>query len=134
MEALEQPTYLKDMGPIDFIVTPPAHLQALNTQKDITRIEQTTLFNSHFKCAVFDPTLNKVDCIMRLVPLEFAFTPTSWWCITDVKILKRAGCINIEDMRYSFQILDLKMRDSPSNRYAYDEFYAICTTRTHVLF
>ena len=36
---------------------------------------------------------------MRLVPLEFAFTTLSWGYITIVEILKRAGRINIEDMR-----------------------------------
>ena len=43
--------------------------------------------------------LNKVECMMRSVPLEFIFTPPSWCYITDVEILKRAGRINIEDMR-----------------------------------
>ena len=37
--------------------------------------------------------------MMRSAPLEFAFTPSSWCYITDVEILKRAGRINIEDMR-----------------------------------
>ena len=36
---------------------------------------------------------------MRSVPLESAFTPPRWCYITDVEILKRAGRINIEDMR-----------------------------------
>lgn len=37
--------------------------------------------------------------MMRSAPLEFAFTPSSWCCITDVEILKRAGRINIEEIR-----------------------------------
>ena len=37
--------------------------------------------------------------MMRSVPLEFAFTPPSWCYIIDVEILKRAGRINIKDMR-----------------------------------
>ena len=36
---------------------------------------------------------------MRSILLEFAFTPISWCYITDVEIFKRAGRINIEDMR-----------------------------------
>ena len=43
--------------------------------------------------------MKEVDCMMRSVPLEFAFTPSSWCHITDVEILKRVGRINIEDMR-----------------------------------
>ena len=43
--------------------------------------------------------MNEVDCMMRSIPLEFVFTPSSWCYITDVKILKRAEWINIEDMR-----------------------------------
>ena len=35
---------------------------------------------------------------MRSVPLEFVFTPPSWWCITDIEILEQAGQINIEAM------------------------------------
>ena len=37
--------------------------------------------------------------MMRSAPLEFAFTPSSWCYTTDVEILKRAGRINIEEMR-----------------------------------
>ena len=36
---------------------------------------------------------------MRLVLLEFAFTPPSWCYITDIKTLKQVGRIDIEDMR-----------------------------------
>ena len=43
--------------------------------------------------------MNEVDCMMRSVPLEFVFTPSSWFYIIDVEILKQAGRINIEDMR-----------------------------------
>ena len=35
------------------------------------------------------------------------------------------GCLLYK--RYSFQILDLQKRDSPSNPYTYVEFYATCT-------
>ena len=45
-------------------------------------------------CSVFDPILNDVDCMMRSVRLEFAFTPPNWYYITDVEILKQAGRIN----------------------------------------
>ena len=37
--------------------------------------------------------------MMRSALLDFAFTPSSWCYITDVVILKRAGRINIEEMR-----------------------------------
>ena len=37
--------------------------------------------------------------MMRSARLEFAFTPSSLSCITDVEILKWAGRINIEEMR-----------------------------------
>ena len=39
------------------------------------------------------------EWMMRLAPLEFAFTPPSLCCITDVEIMKRAGRLEIEDMR-----------------------------------
>jgi len=38
---------------------------------------------------------------------EFAFTPASWGYITDAKILKQAGSINIEDMRF-IQLMHLE--------------------------
>ena len=56
-------------------------------------------FNSHYIYSIFDSTLNEVDCLMGSAPLEFAFTPPGWCCITDVEILKRAGRINIEEMQ-----------------------------------
>ena len=37
--------------------------------------------------------------MVQYVLMEFAFTPISWCYITDVEIFKRAGRINIEDMR-----------------------------------
>ena len=36
--------------------------------------------------------------MIRSISLEFAFTPPSWYYITYVEILERAGKINIEDM------------------------------------
>ena len=55
--------------------------------------------NAHHKCYSFDPTLNDIDYMMRSVPLEFAFTPKKWCSLDDLEILKKAGRINIEEMR-----------------------------------
>ena len=62
-------------------------------------MEPSALSNSHYIYSVFDPILNEVDCMMMSVPLEFEYTPPSWWSITDAVVLKQAGRINIEDMR-----------------------------------
>ena len=62
-------------------------------------VEPSALSNSHYICSVYDPILNKVDCMIRSVPLEFVFTHPRWCYITDVEILKQAGRINIEDMK-----------------------------------
>ena len=55
--------------------------------------------NAHHKCCSFDPTLNEIDCTMRTAPLEFAFTPKTWLTLDDVEIMKKAGRINIDEMR-----------------------------------
>ena len=99
LQALEQPSSLSDKGLIDFKVTPELHSQAWRSQKDKTAVEPSALSNSHYFCSTFNPTLNEVDCMMRSSPLEFAFTPSSWCYITNVEILKRAGRINIDEMR-----------------------------------
>ena len=95
LQALEQPSSLYDKGWIDFEVTPTAQSQAWRSQKYKTAVEPSALSNSHYICSTYDPTLNEVDCMMRSVPLEFAFTPASWCYITDIEILKRVGRINI---------------------------------------
>ena len=99
LQALDQPTSPSDKGLINFTVTPAVHSQAWESQKDKTAVEPSALSNSHYIYSIYDPILNKVDCMMRSVPLEFAFTPPSWCYITDVEILKRTERINIEDMR-----------------------------------
>ena len=55
--------------------------------------------NAHHKCCSFNPTLNEIDCTMRTALLEFAFTPKKWLTLDDLEILKKAGRINIEEMR-----------------------------------
>ena len=90
---------LCNKGVIDFAITPAAHSQAWKSQKDKIAVKSSAIFNSHYIYSAFDPTLNELDGMMRLVPLEFAFTSPSCCYITDVEILKRAGSINIEDMR-----------------------------------
>ena len=99
LQALEQPTSLSDKGLIDFTVTPASHSHAWRSQKDKTAVEPSALSNSHYICSTFDPTLNELDCMMRYIPLEFAFTPASWCYITDVEILKQVSRINIEDIQ-----------------------------------
>ena len=86
IQALEQPSTLYDKGWIDFTVTPEEHKQAWRSQKDKTAVKPNALSNSHYICSTYDPSLNEVDCMMRLVPLEFAFTPEKWCNITDVEI------------------------------------------------
>ena len=111
LQALEQPSSLSNKGLIDFKVTPESHSQAWRSQKDTTAVESSALSNSHYICTTFNPTLNEVNCMMRSVPLEFAFTPPSWCYITDVEILKRLGRINIEDMRL-IQLMHLKYKSN----------------------
>ena len=109
LQTLGQPTSLSDKGVIDFSITPATHSQAQVSQKDKTAVEPSALSNnSHYICSIFDPTLNEVDCTMRCVPLEFAFTPPHWCYITDVEIFKQAGRINIKDMRL-IQLINNKL-------------------------
>ena len=37
--------------------------------------------------------------MMRSAPLEFDFTPEKWCTFDDLEILKKAGKINIDEMR-----------------------------------
>ena len=55
--------------------------------------------NANHKCCSFDPSLNEIDCTMRTTPLEFSFTPKTWLTLDNMEILKKAGRINIDEMR-----------------------------------
>ena len=57
------------------------------------------LSHGHYETAVFDPNLNEYDCMMRTSPLEFGLAPSQWLSITDIEILKKAGVLEIDDMR-----------------------------------
>mmetsp|Transcript_4419 Transcript_4419/g.4747 ORF Transcript_4419/g.4747 Transcript_4419/m.4747 type:complete len:94 (+) Transcript_4419:699-980(+) len=90
-----QPQSLRDRGPINCIPTPVENVDAWQPQKDNTGVVSGIPKNAHHKCCTFDSTLNKIDCMMRSVPMEFSFTPKKWCSIKDMEILKQAGRINI---------------------------------------
>ena len=43
--------------------------------------------------------LNSVNTFLRMVPLLVGFSPEAWQVITDVKILKKAGELQVAKMR-----------------------------------
>ena len=94
-----QPQSLRDKGPISCIPTLEENVEARQRQKDITGVLLGVPTNAQHKCCSFDPTLNDIDCMMRAAPLEFAFTPNKWCSLDNLEILKKAGRINIEEMR-----------------------------------
>ena len=55
--------------------------------------------NAHHKCCTFDLTLNDINCMRWSAPLEFSFTPEKWCTLGNLEILKKAGRINIDEMR-----------------------------------
>ena len=57
------------------------------------------LSHGHYNAAVFDPTLNEYDCMIRTIPLEFECSPSQWLFVTDIEILKKAGVLEIDGMR-----------------------------------
>ena len=75
-------------------------MQRLGTTKKTSQVGVFlgVLTNARHKCCAFDPTLNDIDCMMWLAPLEFEFTPKEWCSFDDLEILKKAGKINIEEM------------------------------------
>jgi len=91
-----QPQSLRDRGSINCIPTPADNVEVWRTQKDSTCVLFGVPTNAHHKCCTFDPTLNDIDCMMRSAPLEFDFTPKTWYSFDDVEILKKAGELNIE--------------------------------------
>ena len=56
-------------GPIYLRVTPELHHDALETQKNKTLVETIATIKIQHKCSIFDPPLNKTDCMMRFAPL-----------------------------------------------------------------
>ena len=60
---------------------------------------------AHFKISSTDDTMNKIDAIMRSIPLEIGITPKEWCRIDDVMILKRTGVTDVDGMR-CIQLLD----------------------------
>ena len=94
-----QPQSLQDKGQINCIPTPQENAEAWQRQKDITGVLSGVLTNARHKCCSFDPTLNEIDCTIQTASLEFSFTPKKWLTLDDLEILKKAGRINIEEMR-----------------------------------
>ena len=99
LETMVQSQSLRDKGPVNCIPTPEENAEAWHRQKDITSVLSGILTNAHHKYYAFDPTLNDIDYMMRSVRLEFDFTPKEWCSFDDLKILKKAGKINIEEMQ-----------------------------------
>ena len=77
LETMVQPQSLKDRGPVNCIPTPADNIEAWRTQNENTGVLFGVPNNAHHICCTFDPTLNDTDCMMRLAPLEFDFTPKS---------------------------------------------------------
>ena len=94
-----QPQSLRDRGPINCIPGPEESAKAWHKQKDITGVLSGVPLNAHQKCCAFDPTLNEINTTMRTAPLEFGFTPKKWLSFDDMEIMKKAGKINVDEMR-----------------------------------
>ena len=99
LETMVQPQSLREKGPICCIPCPKENAEAWHRQNDITGVLSGVPTNAHHKCCAVDPTLNEIDCTMRTAPLEFAFTPKKWLSLDNVEIMKKAGIINIDEMR-----------------------------------
>ena len=91
---------LRAKDTIDLSVSSKEHEQAWKTQKESTTNKHSALSHGYYKAAVFDPTLNEYDCMMHTSPLEFGFATSQWLSITDIEILKKAGVLGIDDMRF----------------------------------
>jgi hypothetical protein len=87
------------MGPIDVNLTEAENKQAWMCQKSGTASDGSTLSSEHYKTACLDSDLNKVNTLLRNLPLLFGFVPPSWLSITDVEILEKLGIYDIEQMR-----------------------------------
>ena len=75
IKMMEKQQSLRDKGPIYCIPCPKENAEAWQGQKGMTCVLLGVPTNAHHKCYSFDPTLNEIDCTMRAVTLEFAFTP-----------------------------------------------------------
>ena len=89
LKTMVQPQSLQDRSPINYISTSVENIDAWQHQKDNTGVVLGVPNNAHHKCCTFNPTLNEIDCMMKLAPLEFSFTPKKWCYIKDLEILKR---------------------------------------------
>ena len=94
-----QPQSLKERGPINCIPTPNDNVNAWQQQKYNTGVVSKVPTNAHHKCCTFDHTLNDIDCMMRSALLEFDFTLEKWCTFDDLELLKKAGKINMDEMR-----------------------------------
>ena len=98
LETMVQQQSLKDKGPINCIPTTANNIEAWRKQNDNTGVLFGVPNNAHHICCTYDPTLNDIDCLLRLAPLKFDFTPKEWCSFDDIEILKKAGELNIDKM------------------------------------
>ena len=60
----------------------------MEKMKDKTASASDSPNFTHYKIASTDDTTNKIDSIMRSIPLEVGITPKEWCKIDDIMILK----------------------------------------------
>ena len=88
---LEMPESIRAKGQVNCIATLEKHWDDWKAQKAHTTSKSSTLGFEHYKSAIFDPDLCKIDHLLQTAPLEVKFVPPSWLSITDVAILKKLG-------------------------------------------
>ena len=99
LEAMRMPTIVRQEGPVHTDIHIDEHTKGWRKQKESTSSEPSGLTFSHFKAALEDEALTKVDLLIRQLPYRHGFSPESWRNITDVQILKKAGVFDVEKMR-----------------------------------
>ena len=82
---LKVPDPIRERGTVDLKITPAQYKKGWKNKKAKIACDYLSLTHEYYKTSIFNPSLNKIDCILQSTPTEFGFVPPSWCKIIDVE-------------------------------------------------
>ena len=107
LQECEMTQAIRNHGSVDLLVTPVQNKEGWHKMKDRTASAHGP-FNlgfSTYRTTSTDPSLNRIDALLRNIPVKNGIIPEYWKNITDCMILKRSGIHTINKMR-TIQLMD----------------------------
>ena len=71
------------------VLTPEDNKEGWKKQRQHTAVDPRSLNFAHHKAATFDPELNRIDTVLRELPMKHGFAPEAWNPMADCSIPKK---------------------------------------------